>query len=99
MSIVVFIVVTILADIYITTVNHSPVNVDQINFALAILIGLGSSIWFCLTRDKWKAIIDGIREGIYGNSNKNNETDDLKNENESKELRTVLKNFFIGGVV
>lgn len=75
MSILIFIVVTLLADFFLNN-DSGP---------FCIVIGLGSAIWFCLTRDKWEAIIDGVREGIHGSPNVNNETDELKTEDKKDE--------------
>lgn len=79
MSVIIFIVVTILSDIVISSFDHSQIGTDHIIFALSILIGLGSAIWFCLTRDKLKQIIEGVRDGIHGNSGETN-TENSKDE-------------------
>lgn len=39
-------------------------------FVPDILIGLGAAIWFCLTRNTWKQIAEGVRDGLNGNSDK-----------------------------
>jgi len=70
MSVVIFVLAAVLSDIVLRLSDRGAVSTDHIIFALDILIGLGAAIWFCLTRNTWKQIVEGVRDGLHGNSDK-----------------------------
>lgn len=82
MSIIIFIVVTILSYIVICSLDSCAVPVDHLNVASSILIGLGSAIWFCLTRKKMTELFDDII-GLFAKSKANSETN---NSSKSEDL-------------
>lgn len=67
MSIIIFLVTAVLSGAAIWFFDGG----DSVPvFALSVIIGLGAAIWFCLTRNTWKQIAEGVRDGLNGNSDK-----------------------------
>lgn len=74
MSIIVFIIVTLIANWFLSD-----------DSGLCIVVGLGAAIWFCLTRNTWKEIVEGVRDGLHGKPDSSNESISDKNEINAEE--------------